>query len=76
MFRAGILGIHRNTLHRCMKHHGVERRYSETTNAELDELVHQFKKKWPNSRILYLVGFMWRHAFAYSIAEWFSPSVG
>ncbi|KAG2114097.1 hypothetical protein BD769DRAFT_1333404, partial [Suillus cothurnatus] len=58
---ANILGVHRNTLWLYMKHHGVERKYSELTNADLDVLVSEFKKKRPDSGIRYIIGFLRRH---------------
>jgi hypothetical protein len=58
---AEMLGIHRNTLRLYMKHHGVERKYSELTNVDLDLLVTEFKKNKPDSGIRYIVGFLRRH---------------
>jgi len=58
---ADILGVHRNTLCFYMKHHSVERKYSELTNADLDVLVSKFKKKRPDSGIWYIIGFLCRH---------------
>ncbi|KAG2109138.1 hypothetical protein DEU56DRAFT_693799, partial [Suillus clintonianus] len=58
---AEMLGVHRNTLRLYMKHHGVERKYSELTNTDLDLLVTEFKKNKPDSGIRYIVGFLRRH---------------
>lgn len=58
---ADILGVHRNTLRLYMKHHGIQRKYSELTNADLDILIGEFKKKRPDSGIRYIIGFLRRH---------------
>ncbi|KAG1742891.1 hypothetical protein EDB19DRAFT_1608461, partial [Suillus lakei] len=58
---ARTLGLHRNTLRLFMKHHGVKRKYSKLTNADLDILVKEFKKKRPDSGIRYIVGFLRRN---------------
>ncbi|KAJ8580248.1 hypothetical protein M405DRAFT_710069, partial [Rhizopogon salebrosus TDB-379] len=58
---ADTLGVHRNTLRLYMKRHGVERKYSELSNADLDMLVNEFKKKRPDSGIRYIIGFLRRH---------------
>ncbi|KAG1830108.1 hypothetical protein EV424DRAFT_1283232, partial [Suillus variegatus] len=58
---AKTLGVHRNTLQRYMKHHGVERKYSDLTNTDLDLLIKEFKKKRPDSGIRYIVGYLRRH---------------
>ncbi|KAI9455982.1 hypothetical protein HD554DRAFT_2030658, partial [Boletus coccyginus] len=55
---ADILGVHRNTLRTYMKHHGVGRKYTCLSDADLDELVAQFKKKRPESGVRYLMGFL------------------
>ncbi|KIK32243.1 hypothetical protein CY34DRAFT_39812, partial [Suillus luteus UH-Slu-Lm8-n1] len=43
-----MLGVHRNTLRRYMKCYGVERKYSNLTNVDLDCLVTEFKKERPD----------------------------
>ncbi|KAG2110887.1 uncharacterized protein F5147DRAFT_536969, partial [Suillus discolor] len=58
---ADILGVHRNTLQLYMKCHGVQRKYSELMNADLDVLIGEFKKKCPDSGIQYIIGFLCRH---------------
>ncbi|KAG1780408.1 hypothetical protein EV702DRAFT_964880 [Suillus placidus] len=58
---ADILGNYRNTLHLYMKHHGVQRKYSELTNTDLDVLISEFKKKCLDSGIRYIIGFLRRH---------------
>lgn len=58
---AKTLGVHRNTLQCYMKHHGVERKYSDLTNTDLDLLIKEFKKKRPDSGIRYIVGYLRRH---------------
>lgn len=56
-----MLGVHRNTLRRYMKCYGVERKYSNLTNVDLDRLVTEFKKERPDSGIRYMIGFLRRH---------------
>ncbi|KAG1851932.1 hypothetical protein F4604DRAFT_1592257, partial [Suillus subluteus] len=58
---ADILGVHRNTLRLYMKHHGIQRKYSEITNTDLDALIQEFKKKRLDSGIRYIIGFLHRH---------------
>ncbi|KAG1890223.1 hypothetical protein F4604DRAFT_1543126, partial [Suillus subluteus] len=58
---AKTLGLHRNTLRLYMRAHGIIRRYSELTNADLDILVGEFKKKRPDSGIRYIIGFLRRY---------------
>ncbi|KAG1824580.1 uncharacterized protein BJ212DRAFT_1261242, partial [Suillus subaureus] len=52
---------HRNTLQCHMKCYGVERKYSNLTNVDLDCLVTEFKKEQPDSGIRYMIGFLHRH---------------
>ena len=58
---AGVLGIHRNTLRLHMKRHGIECKYSQLSNGDLDNLIMEFKKQRPKSEIRYIVGFLRRH---------------
>ncbi|KAG1818060.1 uncharacterized protein BJ212DRAFT_1269575, partial [Suillus subaureus] len=58
---ADILGAHRNTLHLYMKCHGIQRKYSELTNADLNVLISKFKKRRPDSGIRYIIGHLHRH---------------
>jgi hypothetical protein len=58
---ADLLGVHRNTLRLYMKHHGVQRKYSELMNADLDVLIRELKKKHPDSGIQYIIGYLHRH---------------
>ena len=44
-----------------MKHHSIERKYSQLSNADLDDLITEFKKRGPDSGIRYIVGFLRRH---------------
>ncbi|KAI6145114.1 hypothetical protein BKA82DRAFT_3943681, partial [Pisolithus tinctorius] len=55
---ARLLGIHRNTLHLYMRCHGIERTYTEISDADLDNLVKEFKKRRPESGLRYIIGFM------------------
>ncbi|KAI6103998.1 hypothetical protein EDD16DRAFT_1438712, partial [Pisolithus croceorrhizus] len=58
---ARVLGIHRNTLRHYMKNHGLERRYTDITDTDLDHLVTEFKKRRPESGIRYIIGFLRKH---------------
>ncbi|KAG6373520.1 hypothetical protein JVT61DRAFT_6158 [Boletus reticuloceps] len=44
-----------------MRCHGIEWRYSQLSNTDLDSLITQFKKRRPESGIRYIVGFLRRH---------------
>ena len=44
-----------------MKHHSIECKYSQLSNADLDDLITEFKKRRPDSGIRYIVGFLRRH---------------
>ncbi|KIJ59586.1 hypothetical protein HYDPIDRAFT_47852, partial [Hydnomerulius pinastri MD-312] len=57
---ADMLGVHRNTLRLCMKRHSIERKYAQISNADLDDLIAQFKSRRPDSGIRYIVGFLRR----------------
>ena len=57
---ARVLGVHRNTLCLYMKNHGIERKYTCISNADLDKLIAKFKTRQPNSSIRYIVGFLWK----------------
>ena len=56
---ARVLGIHRNTLWLYMKSHGIERKYTPISNVDLDNLITEFKTRQPESRIQYIIGFLW-----------------
>jgi len=55
---AWVLGVHRNTLRIYMRRHNIEQRYTDISDADLDHLVTEFKKRRPESGIQYLIGFM------------------
>ncbi|KAI5987283.1 hypothetical protein EDD15DRAFT_2142366, partial [Pisolithus albus] len=55
---AHVLGMHRNTLQHYMRHHSIERNYAQISNTDLDGLCKEFKRKWPESGLRYIVGFM------------------
>lgn len=44
-----------------MRCHGIEQKYSQLSNADLDNLVKRFKRQRPESGIRYTVGFLRRH---------------
>lgn len=54
------LGIHRNTLHKMMKTHGISKAYTRLTNPQLDTLIQSFKQSRPQSGIRYATGFLRR----------------
>ncbi|KAK6961870.1 hypothetical protein R3P38DRAFT_2592985 [Favolaschia claudopus] len=55
---AALLGVHRSTLDRVMKKHGLSREYCSLSNRDLDELVRRFKRDKPESGLRYLMGFL------------------
>jgi hypothetical protein len=55
------LKMHRHTLRRKMKLHGVIRKFDELSDADLDLLITVFKVEKPNSGLRYLIGFLHRH---------------
>ncbi|KAJ7580401.1 hypothetical protein C8J56DRAFT_720651, partial [Mycena floridula] len=57
---ADLLGVHRNTLSKYMKRHGVSQ-YSGLSNADLDILTKTFKARKPESGMRYLIGFLRQH---------------
>jgi hypothetical protein len=53
---AKLLGVHRSTLSRNLKRYNISTNFSAITNAELDSLVEDFRKKRPDSGTVYLAG--------------------
>ncbi|KAI6018537.1 hypothetical protein PISMIDRAFT_96919 [Pisolithus microcarpus 441] len=53
---AHLLGMHRNMLLSYMKYHGIECCYLALSNAELDQLIMQFKAAHPDSSLCYVIG--------------------
>jgi hypothetical protein len=53
---AKVIGVHRNTLSKCMKAHRVTHHFNAMSNAELDTIVRDFYKHRPDSGLLYLMG--------------------
>ncbi|KAI6114828.1 hypothetical protein EDD16DRAFT_1483186, partial [Pisolithus croceorrhizus] len=53
---ARTLGVHRNTLCLYMKQHGIKHHHSALSNAELDQLIMQFKTTRPESSLHYVIG--------------------
>ena len=41
-----------------MKNHGIERKYTCISDADLDKLIAEFKTRRPDSGIQYIVGFL------------------
>jgi hypothetical protein len=53
---ASALGMHRDTLAKRLKEQGLDRKFDELTNDELDILTRNFKAKKPTSGLRYLRG--------------------
>ncbi|KAH0836635.1 hypothetical protein J3R83DRAFT_8353 [Lanmaoa asiatica] len=53
---ARLLGLHRNTIRAYMKKYEIERKYSDISNSDLDQLVAQFKASHPESGSRYVMG--------------------
>ena len=58
---ARVLGVHRNTLRLYMRQYNIKRTYTDISDADLNHLVIEFKKRRPESGIRYFVGFMQKH---------------
>jgi hypothetical protein len=58
---ASILNVSRETLRAYMKQNGLERRFDEISDEDLDRLVKAFRAKNPESGLRYLRGFVCRH---------------
>ncbi|KZT27168.1 hypothetical protein NEOLEDRAFT_1027960, partial [Neolentinus lepideus HHB14362 ss-1] len=58
---AATLHMHRNVLRNYLKAYGLERRFDELSDADLDKLVRIFKATKPNSGLRYLIGFLRSH---------------
>ncbi|KAI6142201.1 hypothetical protein BKA82DRAFT_3942275, partial [Pisolithus tinctorius] len=56
---AHLLGIHQNTLCLYMRCHGIEHTYTEISDVDLNNLIKEFKERWPESGLHYIIGFMW-----------------
>lgn len=55
---ASVLKVHRNTLSRKVKQLGLESRYSQLTNDELDANIREFREERPDPSARYVVGFL------------------
>lgn len=53
---ARTVGVHRNTLRRHLQIHGLEKRFSDITDAEIDILVHHYKLGRPNAGLRFILG--------------------
>lgn len=53
---ARVMGIHCNTLRSYLKHNDVSYKYSEISDADLDNAVREFRQTKPNSGVRYLTG--------------------
>jgi hypothetical protein len=58
---ANILGIHHNTLRYKLRELGLEHRFSNLTNGDLDHVLKLYKHLRPDSGLRYTVGFLRRH---------------
>lgn len=52
---ASVLGIHRNTLARKLKEAGIERKFSEISDAELEAMIREFRQERPDSGQSYII---------------------
>ncbi|KAF5366542.1 hypothetical protein D9758_008964 [Tetrapyrgos nigripes] len=57
---ARALKVSRQTLTSYLKKHGIDYKFSNISNKQLDELVKDFQEKKPSSGIRYLTGFLRR----------------
>ena len=48
---ARVLGVHRNTLRLYMRQYNIKRTYTDISDADLNHLVIEFKKRRPESGI-------------------------
>ncbi|KAK7063405.1 hypothetical protein R3P38DRAFT_3301282 [Favolaschia claudopus] len=58
---ADALQVHRHTLRKRLRELGLEKRFHEIDDADLDELTRQYKAKKPSSGLRYLQGHFRRH---------------
>lgn len=58
---AALLKMDRHTLLYYIKIYGLQRKFSDLSNADLDVLVRTYKQKKPDSGLRYLVGFLRSH---------------
>jgi ribosomal protein S24E len=58
---AKAIGIHRNTLYARIQELGLERKFDDLSDFDLDLLVKRYKKIKPNSGLRYIVGFLRYH---------------
>ncbi|PIL34479.1 hypothetical protein GSI_03256 [Ganoderma sinense ZZ0214-1] len=55
---ARALHVHRNTLRNKMRHHNIQRKFSDISDEDLEHLVRAFKLMKPNSGLRYVMGFL------------------
>ncbi|KAF7426532.1 hypothetical protein PC9H_008901 [Pleurotus ostreatus] len=55
---ARLLGVSHQTLYSRLHEYGIDHQFSQLTNNELDNLVHQFREARPASGLRYLPGFL------------------
>jgi Bacterial regulatory protein, Fis family len=58
---AMLLGIHRNTLRYKLRQMGLQRRFSELSNDDLDRVLKLYKRIRPDSGLRYTTGFLRHH---------------
>jgi hypothetical protein len=52
------IGVHRHTLRRHLKTHGLYHGFSEISDSDLDILIQHYKKKKPISGLRYVTGYL------------------
>jgi hypothetical protein len=52
------MGIHRNTLRKYLKLYGIDKKFAQLSDQELDALIRHFRNEHPGSGIRYIMGFL------------------
>jgi hypothetical protein len=55
---ANVIGVHRNTLSRRIRQLGLNRKYTELTDMELEQILKEYRLKRPNSGITYVTSYL------------------
>lgn len=55
---ARVLQVHRSTVYRYMKAFGIDRKYSNITDGQLDAILRVYQQHRPTSGLQYIIGFM------------------
>lgn len=57
---ANTINVHPNTLTAYLKLYGLSNRFSQLSDAELDDIMRSYREKRPNSGIRYIIGHLRR----------------